>query len=649
MKETGNVRRVGIIGIIWISMLAACRIALAAEGGFRDSVVSVPVHRDSLRIIREPVLSVPVVFLPDSLIRDTLRYEFTKIKNMAGKRALTKELYKLIFVNPKYNRVNVMRTQNSEERFKDFSGERIRRIHIKVLPPYGTSVYDTTYSEQDLGWLRVVANKIHMRTAEWTLRKQLTIKPGDRLIPFELVQNEIMLRRLAYIEDVSVLVTPVAGMPGEVDVTIICKDDFSWGMEVSSNFINSVRIGVQNKNFMKIGHLLDYEISYRGTKERKWGNIFRYQVNSILGTHFDLMLYYQDDYNAKQMRGTVERPFLTSNVKWAGGLTLSRVFRSDDLPDIDLKHQEYPFNYFAQDVWLGRSFLLGNKHQYTRNMYVTGRFLNTVFNDRPAVSVDSNQFYYNRHSYFLAFTYQKLKYYKANLIYDFGRTEDIPSGLSSAFTMGYENNDFENASYWGYQLRYSHFDRYTERYYAVDAAVSSYLYRGTFQRGLVKVGLHHISNLISLGHYRFRFYNDVSYVTGFRRYPDDYLYFRDEDILGFDSDSLRGNQKLSVSLSTTFFFPYIYKGFRMSFTNFVDFGTIVPKETSLFKGKMYWGLGVAVNLRNDNIVFKNISLRFSFYPNPPEDMRSFEASMSGNLQNGFYDYQVGKPAIVVYE
>lgn len=642
-------RKIGIIGIIWISMLAACGAVTAAEYGFRDSVLSVPLHRDSLRITREPVLNMPVVFLPDSLIRDTLRYEFTKIKNIAGKSAFTKELYKLFFVNPKRNRVNVMRTQNSEERFKDFYGEKIRNIHIKVLPPYGTSVYDTTYSEQDLGWLRVVANKIHMKTAERTLRKQLTIKPGDRLIPFELVQNEIMLRRLAYIEDVSVWVSRVAGVPGEVDVTIICKDDFSWGMEVSSNFINSARIGVQNKNFMKIGHLLDYEISYRGTKDRKWGNMVRYQVNSIFGTHFDLMLYYRNDYDAKQMWGTVERQFLTSNVKWAGGLTLSRVFRSDALPDIDLKHQDYPFNYFAQDVWAGRSFLLKTRHQYTRNMYVAARFLNTVFNDRPDISVDSNQFYYNRHSYFAAFTYQKLKYYKANLIYDFGRTEDIPAGLSSAFTVGYENNDFENATYWGYQFRYSHFNKYTERYYALDAAVSSYLYRGKFQRGLVKVGLHHISNLISVGHYRFRFYNDVNYVSGFRRYANDYLYFRDEDILGFDSDTLRGNQKLSVSLSTTFFFPYIYKGFRMSFTNFVDFGTIVPKETSVFKGRAYWGIGLAVNLRNDNIVFKNISLRLSFYPNPPADMRWFEASMSGKLQNGFYDYQVGKPSIIVYE
>ena len=173
----------GIIGIIWIVMLVACGGVRAAGYGFRDSVLSVPVHRDSLRIVREPVLSMPVVFLPDSLIRDTLRYEFTKIKDIAGKSALTKELYKLIFVNPRRNRVNVMRTQNSEDRFKEFYGEKIRSIHIKVLPPYGTSVYDMTYSEQDLGWLRVVANKIHMRTAEWTLRKQLTIKPGDRLIP----------------------------------------------------------------------------------------------------------------------------------------------------------------------------------------------------------------------------------------------------------------------------------------------------------------------------------------------------------------------------------------------------------------------------------------------------------------------------------
>ena len=34
-----------------------------------------------------------VVFLPDSLIRDTLQYEFSKIKEVAYRRKWTKELY----------------------------------------------------------------------------------------------------------------------------------------------------------------------------------------------------------------------------------------------------------------------------------------------------------------------------------------------------------------------------------------------------------------------------------------------------------------------------------------------------------------------------------------------------------------------------
>lgn len=596
-----------ILGIL--SGTGSHLVSAAVKNNKRDTLVVSSVKD---RHWRDSVLKVSVVYLPDSLIRDTLRYEYIKIKKAAYKSALTKELYKLIFVNPKPNRVNVMRAQNSEDRFRPFAGKRIRQIQVKVLPPYGTSVYDTTYSEQDLGWLRTAANKIHMRTADWVVRKQLTLKPGERLIPFELVQNEILLRHLAYIEDASIMVSEVPGDPSEVDLTVVCKDDFSWGAEISSNFLNSARIAVANKNFMKIGHQVEYEISYRGTKEQKWGNIVEYNINSAFGTHFNVTGYYQNDYLAKQLWGTIEREFLTSTVKWAGGITLSRVFRSRDLPDLNLRHLKRRFNYNSQDIWIGRSFLLDSRHRYTRNIYVTTRFLNTIFKNRPDVTSDTNQFYYNRHSYYSSLVFQKLKYYKANLIYDFGRTEDIPIGLSSALIVGYENNEFRNSTYLGYNVRYAHFNNHTERYYAADMALGSYVNGSGFERGVLRMGFHHISNLLSLGIYRFRFYNDVNYVTGFRRYPDDYLYLRDVDILGFDSDTLRGAQKLSTSLSTTVFFPFIKKGFRMSLTGFLDVGTLVPKETSVFRGKAYWGMGIAVNLRNDNIVFKNISLRLSY-------------------------------------
>lgn len=628
--------RAGLLFII----LVAVKISFA---------VSLLPGQDTIGLNRENVLSRPTVFLPDSLIRDTLKYEYVKIKNVAYRSSFTKELYKMIFVNPRPGRVNVMRTQNSEERFMEYAGKRIKSIDIKVLPPYGTSVYDTSYSELDLGWLKHVANKIHIKSADRILQKQLTLKPGMRLNPFEVVQNEILLRHLDNIDDATIMVEEDPENPEEVNLFVICKDQFSWGAEVSSNFLNNFRIGIVNKNFLKLGHVVEYDFSYRGTKDQKWGNMLQYKVNSAFGSHFDITGYYQNDYSAKQLWGRIERPFVTAWIKWAGGVSASRVYRSDILPDINIEHQDVAFDYHAVDVWIGKSFLLKTKHHYNRNFYLTARFLNTIFDARPEVTSDTNQFYYNRRNYFGSFIFRKLKYYKANLIYDFGRTEDIPSGFYSELTFGYENNEFENSGYIGYQARYSHFDFQTERLYSFDAALGSYVNGGGFERGLFRIGLHHISNLQNLGSWRFRFYNDVNYITGFRRYPSDYLYFQDYDILGFDSDTLRGNQKLSTSLSATFFLPYIKKGFRMALTGFVDVGAIAPENTSVFKSKSYWGLGFAVNLRNDNIVFKNISLRLSFYPSAPPDMRTVEASMSGNLQNGFYDFQVYKPRVLEYE
>ena len=118
----------------------------------RDSLLNqrVDFERDTLIPIKYELPgsgTLPVVYLPDSLILDTLAYEYTKIKDFAYRSKFTKELYKMVFVNPRPGYVNVMRTQNSEERFKDYRGKIIHSIAVRVLPPYGTSVYDTNYFE----------------------------------------------------------------------------------------------------------------------------------------------------------------------------------------------------------------------------------------------------------------------------------------------------------------------------------------------------------------------------------------------------------------------------------------------------------------------------------------------------------------------
>lgn len=201
------------------------------------------------------------------------------------------------------------------------------------------------------------------------------------------------------------------------------------------------------------------------------------------------------------------------------------------------------------------------------------------------VTDDTNHLYYNRRDYFAAFTYIKMKYYKANLIYDFGRTEDIPTGLMLSLTTGYEKSEFDNYGYIAGECHYSHFNKYDERYYALEAALGSYVNEDGFTRGTLKLGASHISNLCSWGSFKFRFYNDVHYVKGIRRYPGDFLYMEDRNIRGFSSDTLRGNQKLSSSLATTFFLPYIKKGFRVSISSFCDFGVIAADNKKWYTAK----------------------------------------------------------------
>ena len=589
------------------------------------------------------------LFLPDSLIRDTLKYEFTKIKEFAYRRKLTRELYKMFFVNAASGNIDVLNTQNSEDRFKDFKGKTIRIISIKVLPPYGTSVYDSVYNEGDVSWWKDVVNKTHMGTSENVIRRQLTIKHGMKVIPFEFVQNEILLRKLDYIDDVNIRVEESIGYPGYVDVEVVCKDELSWGGSLETNFLNNFELGINNKNSFKLGHVIDYELSYRGTKDKKWGNRLEYKANSIWGTHIDIRGYYRNDFYEKQVRVDIERLFLTAQMHWAGGVAAGRVFYSEDLPDRNVSRLDELFNYRFQDVWLGHSFLLRERFSYNQNIYLTGRFFTTHFINRPLVDGDTNHLYFNRVNILGSVVFTKLKYYKANLIYDFGRTEDVPAGLYVSATGGFEWSEYDHFAYLAAEAQYSHFNRHTERYYAFRAALGSYLSVNGFERGMLEVGANHISNLCNLGTLRFRFYNDARYIRGFKRYPADHLYMEDTDIRGFSSDTLEGVQKLTVSVAATLFLPYIKKGFRTAISTFVDAGLLAPQGERLFHTQSYWGIGVGVNLRNDNVVIKNICLRFTFYPVIPPDGRGLQVMMSNSPGAKFYDYRVKKPQVIQYE
>ncbi|MDR0981898.1 MAG: hypothetical protein LBM07_01465 [Culturomica sp.] len=612
-------------------------------------ILSISFGEKSFANLPDTIQRTPIVFEADSLIRDSLHYEYKRIKEIAYRTTLTKELYRLIFTNPSSKRIGVMSTQNSEDRFIPYKGKQIRNIEVEILPPYGSSFNDSTDKKEDLPPLERLANTVHIKTAPKVILNQMTIKPNDYVRPFEFVQNELLLRRLPYISDITILIAKVESDTNMVDLTVICKDDFSWGIELSSNFINTLKVYLKNKNFLRRGHEFEYDFIYKGNNEKVWGNRINYAIRNLFKTHFDLLGSYRNDYISKEMYGELHLPFLTSASKFAGGVSYTRAFRQEHLPELNVEYTVEPFNYRMTDVWLGRSYLLSEDTRYTSNIYLTGRYVNIDFHKRPHVSRGANQFYYNRNLYYLSLTYRNVRYYKTNLVYDFGRTEDVPVGFYGSVITGYENNDFTKSGYLGAEMKWSMLDNNMHNYYGFDVAMASYINDEGFERGLLKAGFSHISDLKKIGDHRIRFYENVKYIRGYKRYYGNYLYFTDENIIGFSSDTLRGHQKLSVSLASSLFLPHINKGFRTSVMANLDFGLLTDEHNPLFDSKAYWGIGAAVNFRNDNLVFKNIIVRFTCYINAPSDINMFYISLDNQYDRKFYDYEVHKPGVIEYK
>ena len=551
--------------------------------------------------------------------------------------------------NPRRLSIDVLEAQNSEERYRPYRGRRIREVRVYVLPPFGTSVRDSVFIQDSLSWVLAVANSLHQSSSERILRRQMTVEPGMEVDPFELVQNEQLLKELDIVDDALIMVKPVEGEGEGVDLVVVCKDEFSWTGEVWSNFLNAFDVGIGSQNLLRRGHTVEYELRYRGRREQQWGNVVDYNVRNVFDTRFHFRGLYENTYQQELFRVEVERPFLTYKSRWAGGAALSRVYSSRTLVDRDITKPVRLFDYRLGDFWAGWSAALPERYSYNQNVYVTGRFTVTDFVHRPEVTSDTNHYYYDRRSAVVGVTYNKVKYFRANLIYDFGRTEDIPSGLSGTLLAGYERSEFSKYAYLGTEWYYAWFDRERERYYACYAALGGFWNGEAAESCVAKVGGDYISRLYPVGRHRLRFYSGVDYIHGFKRNPDDYIYFEDGDIRGFDTDTIRGTQRLSGSVAATLFLPSITRGFRASVSAFVDAGALAPARKNVLRVQTYWGLGFSLNLRNDNLIFKNISLRFTFYPNTPPGFHAAEVDVSSSRESGFRDFRVGKPSTILYE
>ncbi|MUP39746.1 BamA/TamA family outer membrane protein [Labilibaculum euxinus] len=575
---------------------------------------------------------------------------YNSLQQGAGKRKFTKELYNLFFISPdKLNPTDTIKTERSETAFVQYQGKTIRNITVRVLKPFGPTLYDTT--QVATTWIETTGNKLHNTSRKNHLRKLLRIKEGDDVDPYNLADNERLIRQLSYIKDAYFRVVPVLGSRKLVDLQLWVKDQFSWGANMKVGSLTSTDFEIYNRNLYGLGHEFSNSFEFDSNKDQKYGYTGRYKIRNIRKSYIDATFTYQNTYEKSVIQIDLDRSFATYNTKYAGGFTLSQTMRSDEIQKDDPIINEIPLDFNYGNIWFSRSYKIKSRNQFARRkLYITGRISGREFFERPKVGPTLNQFFHNNILYLASLSLSQIQYYKSNLIYNFGRTEDIPYGSLAQLTMGYEDREYSYRRYLGFDFQKAVYLQKSRTYFFNRVALGGYFNSERFEQGVLLGQTKFFSRIRNLGSLRLRNFADLQYTLGIRRFPEEFIsLITDTGIRGFSKEDVIGTQKLVLNLETVAFTPYTLGGFRFAFYTFADMGFIGSNKKNILKEKFYYGVGFGIRLRNENLVFKTIQLRLAFYPKAPSDFNQFEYQLSGEERPKFNNFRVSQPEVIPFE
>jgi hypothetical protein len=556
---------------------------------------------------------------------------YDSLKTKADKKPLTQELYKWLLKSSEKSKMDVHNVQPSEPSFILYNNSIVKSIRFKQVDVFGQSVTDTAGKAST--WLQKTGNKLHIKTSRKILEKNLMIKTGEPLDAVELADNERIIRELPFIQDVRVLVIPDSPNADTVDIVIIVKDLWAVGFGAKFTDINSGEFGLWHRNIFGVGHETQHNIFWDVNGRTVLGYEGIYRISNIAGSFISGDLrYYKKDYT-QSYRISMQRKFFTPNIKYAGGALIENKDTRMNIELLDTIMVDEPVHYSCYDGWFGRSFLLrSTKNLLTNsrtNLMFSGRFLRKVYFSGPAYTSESLYEYQDKTLILGSAAISKQGYFKSNLIYSFGRTEDIPFGLLLQIIAGIELGDFNNRPYLG--ASFSH-GTYLWRigYIYNRIELGGFYDNNAFEQSIFSFTGKYFTHLVNAGRFKYRLFANINYKTGINRFEDEFISIENNGgIPGLKSDQLKGTQKLTTDFELIAFTPYYLYGFRFAVFGSIDLGFIAPSDDFILSRRLYSGIGIGVRLRNERLVFNTFQIKFTLYPGAPAGADKEYISASG--------------------
>ncbi len=591
----------------------------------------------------EKALTVPVsVCKPDTGVYKRSQSFYDSLYHKFYRKKFTQLLYGLAFVPPQISSLpDSMQVIESQIPYIEYKGNIIRNITIKVLPPFGYTIYDTADNTQT--GIGKAFNNMHVRTREYIIRRNLLFRRGQMLDPQVLGDNERIIRDLESIDNVRILVIPAGN--DSVDLLVIAKDVWSIGFDVPVVTTTKVGFRIYDANFLGLGDRLTLNMStelYRAPFFRFDGG--SYTFTNILGTFIDAGIAYNQDNTGNQLFLVgFDRPFFTNKTKWAGGTSASWVRNVT----FSTEFTKIATRYKSESLWIGKAFLL-TRHKQISRFVAAVSLSRREYSFRPERKPDSTSGYSNNLQFLCGLSFSQNNYYVTDYLFEFGKTENLPFGKLFQVTFGPTYNEFYTRFYAGVSLSAGNFIPgfgYLQGY----IKLSGFIRQSSLEDGVVKLNLRYFTPLIRMSdpHYKFRTFISADYRTGINMRPENLDYYNANDdfsVIHLERpNAFFGTETFTASLSTNIFTPWYVYGFRFALTGQIQAGLAATKNQPLWKAPLFAGFGVGIMIKNENLVFPTFLISGYLYPVVPPGVPSVLGNMSSVYRINMYDFNVGAP------
>ncbi len=571
---------------------------------------------------------------------------YKKIKSTAHKNFFSRQLYPLFFKKPASAISPDVLSGSDSLPYINQKDKIIRSVRIYKAPVFGSSVFDTTLVSDN--WIDKTMNNLHFYTRDAVIRSYLQINKGDRLNPVLLSDNERIIRQSALFGDARFIVTEKPGTDS-VDVVLVIKDVAPLGFATTVKDASNSSIRVFNRNILGFGHQLEqtFEISTNSPPNISMGS-GGYKVRNIRRTFTDLNLYWKNVPEMKRIGIQLYKPFVSPETRFGGGFNLQKIKSGETL---GVSNPAARTDYSVYDIWGGYSTIINRYKSPVKDravFAVTGRYYNVNYQHSPPVVLELANPAVTINRYIAGLNLVRSGYYRSNMVYGFGRTEDIPTGNMAQFTLGYETSILSSRYYSGVKLLSG--DRLNKDRFIYSWFEGGGYWSGNhFNDGIVGFGFDYISGLYKSGSYRFRSFLSLSYKAGIKRESSGELELKSEEFYKtYRKYDESGDQRLGVKAETVVFTPYYLLGFRFAAYSFVEAAMITDPGRFALSGAIYPAIGLGLRIRNENLVFSTIQFGVTWYGRPDINGNYWIFEVADIPQVAVKNFNIGPPEFATY-